>query len=286
VNGLVVVSGYTSVDRTLLTSALPAPGETAIVGDALPLRRGGCAPNVALWLRRVGLPVALIAWFGNDPEGRDYHSLLAENGVDLSAVEVGEGPSPRSWLAYDDAGDAVCFFHPSGADGQRPGAAAAELAEAAEWLAVTVGAAELTSSVLEVFAGQARVAWNVKADRLAFPPDLVRRLARADLVCLNERESAFVGEGLELGRPAEPDDLLARGASTVIVTRGGAGALVRTREAEAEIPAERVDVVNPTGAGDAFFAGTIAALVEGRDPAEAARRGAQTAARQLEDARA
>jgi sugar/nucleoside kinase (ribokinase family) len=284
-SGLVVVSGYASVDRTLLTSSLPARGETAIVHDARALRWGGCAPNVALWLRRLGVPAALVAWLGDDAEGRQYRSLLAEDGVDLRELQIGEGPSPRSWLAYDDAGDAVCFFHASGADNQRPGPALAELADEAEWLAVTVGAAELTRSLLELFAGRARLAWNVKADRRAFTPDLVERLVDAELVCLNERERGFVGEALRLGRPAEPDDLLARGASTVVVTRGRAGALVRSVQGAAELEAARVVVVNPTGAGDAFFAGMLAGLVEGRDPVEAGRRGTEAAAIQLEGAR-
>ena len=51
---LVVVSGYASIDTTLVADRLPPPGETAILdGDVAPApRRGGCAPIVALRLRR------------------------------------------------------------------------------------------------------------------------------------------------------------------------------------------------------------------------------------------
>lgn len=58
--GLVVVSGYASIDTTLVADRLPPPGETAILeGEVAPTpRRGGCAPNLALGLRRLDVPTA------------------------------------------------------------------------------------------------------------------------------------------------------------------------------------------------------------------------------------
>jgi sugar/nucleoside kinase (ribokinase family) len=275
---LVVVSGYTSLDTVIVTAELPRPGETAIVEEEVPPPRfGGCAPNVAVRLRRLGVPAALVAWLGDDDEGRAYHAWLEAAGVDLRGLEVGPGRSPQSWLVYNSRGDAVCLFHPSGAEEQR---AASCLLDGAAWLAITVGAAELTRSLLDAATGL-RVGWNVKADRSAFTPDLVRRLAAADLVCLNRREAAFVGEALELRRPAEPDDLLARGAGVVALTRGSEGALVAWADGEAEIAGEPVAAADATGAGDAFFAGLLAGLCRGLDPDEAGRRGAAAAVEHL-----
>ncbi len=56
--------------------------------------------------------------------------------------------------------------------------------------------------------------------------------------------------------------LLERGVKLVLVTRGGEGALAATERLVVEQPAFRVEVVDPTGAGDAFCAGTILALLE------------------------
>jgi ribokinase len=286
VNG-VLVSGYTSVDVRLLTSALPRPGETAILeGEPVPSSRwGGCAPNVARWLRRLDVPSALVAWLGDDKEGRDYRRLLEAADIDLRLLESGAAPSPRSWLVSDEAGTTVCFFHPSGADEQLFADDPARRA-ATDWLAVTVGPAVLTRSLLSAFAAdldsrRVRLAWDVKADRRAFPTDLVRRLAAADLVCLNQAEAAFVGEGLELGRPAQAEDLLDHGASVVALTRGRAGALVAWPGGSDELAPDDVSTQEPTGAGDAFFAGMLAALRAGADPAVACRRGLDTAAQHL-----
>jgi sugar/nucleoside kinase (ribokinase family) len=283
----VLVSGYTSIDVRLVTDALPRPGETAILaGDSVPPPRwGGCAPNVARWLRRLDVPTALVAWIGDDHEGRAYRELLEASEVDLRQLEIGPAPSPRSWLVSDDAGTTVCFFHPSGADGQRF-ADDPELRAGTDWLAVTVGPEGLTHSLLSAFGDdldsrRVRLAWDVKADRRAFPPDLVRRLATADLVCLNEAETAFVGESIGLGRPADAQDLLAHGASVVAVTRGRRGAVVAWRRGSDEVGAEHVGEREATGAGDAFFAGMLAALRAGAEPDDACRRGLGAAARHL-----
>lgn len=283
----VLVSGYTSIDVRLVTGALPRPGESAILeGEPVPAPRwGGCAPNVARWLRRLDVPSTLLAWLGDDEEGRGYRQVLEADDVDLRLLETGAAPSPRSWLVSDEAGTTVCYFHPSGADEQRFADDPARRA-ATDWLAVTVGPAELTRSLLSAFDADLRsrrvsLAWDVKADRRAFPPDLVRRLAAADLVCLNQAEATFVGEGLGLGRPARVEDLLRHGASVVALTSGRAGALVAWPGGSDELVPDDVSSREPTGAGDAFFAGMLAALRAGAEPAVACRRGLDTAAQHL-----
>jgi ribokinase len=280
----IVVCGYTSVDTRLVTDALPRPGETAILGgDVLPPPRwGGCAPNVALWLEQLGVHAALVAWLGDDEEGRLYRSVLSDAGVDVSALETGEGASPRAWLVNDTTGDAVCLFHPSGAETQRAAGAAAFTGDA-KWLAITVGAETLTWALLGLFTGT-RIAWNVKADRHAFPPDLVARLASADVVALNRSETLFVGKALGLRRAAEPEDLLERGAGVVALTLGRDGAIIRWPGGQVELTQDPVAVTDTTGAGDAFFAGLLAALADGASPADAGRRGLETAAHHLQGA--
>jgi ribokinase len=277
----VLVSGYTSIDVRLVTDALPRAGETAILnGEPLPARQwGGCAANVARWLRELDVPATLVAWLGDDEEGEEYRELLARSGVDVSLVEVGAAPSPRSWLVSDASGTTVCFFHPSGADEQRFADDPA-LRAATDWLAVTVGPVGLTASLLDAFA-DVRLAWDVKADRRAFPPELVRRLLAADLVCLNDAEARFVGESIGLGRPAGADDLLARGAAVVALTRGREGALVAWPGGTETLAPHQIAHAEPTGAGDAFFAGMLAALRAGAEPAEACRRGLDVATRHL-----
>jgi ribokinase len=64
-----------------------------------------------------------------------------------------------------------------------------------------------------------------------------------------------------------------RGVANVVVTLGSRGALVVTDTIDSVVPAAVVEVVDTTGAGDAFNAGFAVALAEGRDVLDAARYG-------------
>lgn len=75
--------------------------------------------------------------------------------------------------------------------------------------------------------------------------------------------------------------LAARCAGAVAVKLGPKGVLVwdRATSAPVQVPAERAETVDPTGAGDSFCGGFLAGLVETGDPVTAARYGAISAAR-------
>ena len=75
----------------------------------------------------------------------------------------------------------------------------------------------------------------------------------ADIVVPNEHEAAELG-----GAPA----MLARGVSAVVTTLGSLGAAVVAAEGEWHQPAFCADVVDTTGAGDAFC-GSLAARRQG-----------------------
>ena len=66
-------------------------------------------------------------------------------------------------------------------------------------------------------------------------------------------------------------DLLGLGPHMVALKLGGRGALLVTHDGEWSLPAHAMDVVDTTGAGDAFSAGLTLALAEGRSPEDALR---------------
>jgi sugar/nucleoside kinase (ribokinase family) len=86
---------------------------------------------------------------------------------------------------------------------------------------------------------------------------------RPEVVFANEDEAHLARElGVERSGVVY---VVKRGAEPVLVTAGGA---------TMEVPVERVDdVLDSTGAGDAFAAGLIVAALEGADPRESARAG-------------
>ncbi|HET6269257.1 MAG TPA: PfkB family carbohydrate kinase, partial [Arthrobacter sp.] len=67
--------------------------------------------------------------------------------------------------------------------------------------------------------------------------------------------------------------LLERGVREVVVKRGAAGAGVHTADGRREAPAVPVTSIDTVGAGDAFTAGYLSALLDGEDVAGRLRRG-------------
>lgn len=267
----VMVSGYASLDRSYRTSRIAGAAQTGLIAGTAdpPLRDGGCGPNVARGLARLGFRAGLVTWLGDDPEGLAYRDRLLADGVDPLGTDVGSGETPRSLLLYDPAGEAACYFHPSAAASQRIGPELAAQVFDAHWLAISVGPAAVTRQLLDARGSAGPLAWSVKADAEAFSPVLCAELVRAELVCLNAAELAFVATQLDMDAARGASALRERGAGWVAITGGRAGWRIVSDAGEVSGAIEPAEVADPTGAGDAFFAGLLAARLRDLPPAEA-----------------
>jgi fructokinase len=105
--------------------------------------------------------------------------------------------------------------------------------------------------------------------------DLVKVSAEEAELCTGEADPARAAAAL-----------VDRGVGLAAVTLGEAGALLRRGEVVVRVPAEPAEVVDTTGAGDAFVAGLLTAIVRAGPPedlgpealARAGRLGARVAA--------
>jgi sugar/nucleoside kinase (ribokinase family) len=106
---------------------------------------------------------------------------------------------------------------------------------------------------------------------------LVQALEATDIFFPNEEEAHALFPDLSLERVAQR--VAALGPQIVVIKRGRKGALLYSKEQEAyyHIPALPVEVVDVTGAGDAFAGGCVAGLVATGDLEEAGWRGAVAA---------
>jgi sugar/nucleoside kinase (ribokinase family) len=134
----------------------------------------------------------------------------------------------------------------------------------------------MTQALLDARRPETSVAWNVKGDPSHYPIALRRRIIQeAQLLCFNRDELAFLAEALDVpeGAPAEEAlNALTRASGAVLVmTDGRAGCRVIWTDGDQVIPATPVDVEDPTGVGDAFFAAFLSATIHGRPPPQAAR---------------
>ena len=275
----VVVSGYSSFDHVISVDAPPVPNRTTLMRRQLDggwARDGGCAAFVAKPIARAGISVNVITWVGDDPEGERYVALLQAAGIGIEGVAVVPGGrTPSCILIYDSQGGCICLFDLG--VGQEVGLneTQARLIGEADWACIAVGPRRGTEEVLAALSPRTKLAWAVKADSDSVPTRLRCALAeRADVICYNSEERKFLNEAFKGREPLAHARLL-------VETRGSEGVLAMAGGEACVIPVNRVNAVDPTGAGDTFVGGMLSRLIEDPSRVSAAVLAGTTAAREL-----
>jgi sugar/nucleoside kinase (ribokinase family) len=247
---------------------------------ALAVREGGAPANVVVALARLGVPSAFCGVVGADPFAAKLRKTLSADGVDLSRLRgTSEVDTTIAFAWKDDRGDghfrvlrlADRLLNRKDVDGAR----------IEETVAIVVGSVALSAEPSRdavSYAVEQAVKFGIpvcfdvnmrptlwsstEAAKSACEPIM----ARATLLKLS------LDDARVLFWPAvEAEEALvlaaALGSRFTVLTDGARGAWFRVRDcqraaAEALVPAFDVDVVDPTGAGDAFHAGIISRLIE------------------------
>jgi ribokinase len=262
VTGGIAIIGYASLDHVAMLDSVPRPGRTSTIlarpERAWP-RLGGSPAYVAAALAAAGLgDVHPVSWIGDDEAGDAYLRQLRDVGIRVDAMaRVPGARTPIAILAYDPGGGCACLFDPGMSTDLTLTPAQHDVIASADWLCVTIGPTRATSAAFDALRPDARLAWVVKDDPRALPPDLAARLAaRADLICHSRAERGFVEAALAAAPGARPDRIL-------IETLGGEGAVATCGGRSLRVPTSAFDTSDPTGAGDTFAGGVIAALAQG-----------------------
>lgn len=274
----VLVTGYPSIDTIVPVSHNPQPGETAhILALPEPPTYGGCGINVAVALARLGFMTGAAVVLGDDDEGRAYRAHLESLRINTTHVTMLSGqPTSRSTLYVDPQGHTQNFFLGGAADAWA-GTLDLRGMDRAAYALVTVGQLAYNRQfVREVRRAQIPLVWMMKADVLAYPPDVLREfLDASEYVIMNEVEASYV---LHAVGAVSAEDLVKQCCRAMVITRGVDGAEVVASYGTHRVPAVPVEaVIDPTGAGDAFAAGLLAGLLKGASPLASARLGAVVA---------
>jgi len=243
----ITVVGSVNLDLVATVASLPVAGET-VTGAEFGRFPGGKGANQALAAARLGADVSLIACVGEDANADEALVLLKEGGVDLSAcVQHHTAPTGVALISVASSGENQIVVAPGANRALRPDLVVS-LPQADALIGQLEVPVDTLSHAVSLFGGF--VALNL-APAMDVPVELIHR---ADLVIVNETESAFFGEPLQ-----EAPGLVAR-------TFGASGAaLSRSGRVIAEAKPPVVDAVDATGAGDAFTAALTVALVEGQE---------------------
>ena len=228
--------------------------------EDLEVRRGGCAANIAFGLGCLGLRPVLVGAVGEDFV--DYRSWLERHHVDCDSVRVSESKHTARFVCTNDSTMAqIASFYPGAMSEARD----IELAPVEKRIGgidyVLVGPNDPEAMLRHTEECRDR-GYPFIADpsqQLAFGDgDMIRQLIDgAAILFANEYEAALIEK--KTGWSA--DEVLSR-VGTSVVTLGAAGVRVeRKGEEPIVVPAvPEIEKVEPTGVGDAFRAGFMAAL--------------------------
>jgi len=271
---VVTVVGSFAVGLTIRTDHMPIFGET-LFGSDFDMGPGGKGSNQAVGTARLGARSAFCGIIGDDKLGEIATDLYAAEGVDTSLmVRSTQMPTGVGFIILD----------PTGHNGIILDMGANKLMDAAfvDGVEQRIAQSDVVMSVLEiptVAAARAMELGRKHGVRTILNPAPASPLdasvlRNVDYLTPNETEVRIL-QGLPPNDPTPTHELaqrlLAQGVSNLIVTMGANGALVLNGHGARHIPGVRVDVVDTTGAGDAFNAGLAIALAEGRSLDDAVR---------------
>lgn len=284
---MIVVIGSINMDLVLRVPRMPLPGET-LTGGAFRTIPGGKGANQAVACARMsgkveagGQQVAMIGCVGDDAFGATLRAALVGDGIIDSHITTLPGvASGIASILVDDngqnsiviAGGANDLLSPAHID------AAKALIEQADIVVLqletpmdtVVHAIKLARSL-----GKTVVLNPAPAASL---PDGVLELV--DYLIPNEIEAAMLA-----GVAPDSTDIAAlaaalqkQGSDNVIITLGAKGVHAALYGGDTTFPAEAVQAVDTTAAGDTFIGGFVAGLASGMDEAEAIGQGQRAAA--------
>ena len=283
--GTVVVVGSINVDQVVTVDRLPLPGET-LIGSSMTLSPGGKGANQAVAAARRGARTAMIGAVGDDGRADDALPYLRSSGVDVSGVDTVPGPTGLAIVSVggDSENTIVVVPGANGAVGASAvGSHSAALSEAA--VVVLQGEIPVDGIAAAVQHAGGRVVFNL-APVIDVPADVVKA---ADPLVVNEHEgrlllaawgasgsAAAPAAGAASDEEARVDDesvvasLRAQGVTSVVMTRGAAGAIVSDASGTVLVASPKVAAVDSSGAGDAFVGALAAGLAAGASLLEAA----------------
>jgi ribokinase len=242
------VLGNAALDETFRVRDLPRPGESVLAAEG-GRDLGGKGANVAVAAARTGVPVRLVAAVGGDEAGRALRASLDTEGL-AGALRIVAAPTDRSLILVDGTGENVIVTTQAAAMALDPATleTALDAASPGDLVALQLNlSAKATLTALR--------AARARGCRTALNPSPLRGPVSEELWPFVDAAFLNAGEAQALGGP---EALRARGAACVVVTLGARGAVMAGPEGEVVVPAVPALVVDPTGAGDAFMAVSLA----------------------------
>ena len=263
----VVGFGALNVDKLYKVNKIAGPEEEGFI-ISCEETCGGSAANTIVGLARLGCKVGFIGKVANDREGKMLLKDFYKEGVNIKGIiKTKTGRSGTVMGFVDEKGERALYVDPGVND-------TIEFEEINKKYAYETKILHLTSFVGEKsFETQKRLVENLpKNVKISLDPgELYARkglktlspiLTRSFVLMPNAKEIALLTG--EKDYVASAETLLKMGAKIVAVKLGSGGCYVTDGKEKHHIEAFKVQVVDTTGAGDAFCAGFLYGLINGK----------------------
>jgi ribokinase len=274
----VIGIGALNFDRLYMVDKIAGAGEEERANSAIEAP-GGSAANTIAGLSRLGARTGFIGTLGNDTEGDFIFNDLKKERVDTTGIKRAKGPTGTIIGFVDKKGERALYAYPGVNDALEINKKQTKLARSAKYVHLSsfVGNGPLKA--------QKRLLRELKGQRISFAPGMlyakkfsnIRPIIKKSSVLFLNREETELMTGSTYRKGAK--ELFEMGSGIVAVTLGKQGCFVASENGTHTVKGYKSPVVDTTGAGDAFAAGFLYGLLEGKDTKTCAKVGNWTASR-------
>jgi ribokinase len=269
--GKVIVVGSLNMDLIINTAVIPAMGET-VIGDSFMTAPGGKGANQAVAVAKLGEQVSILGCVGNDVFGIELIENLEKNYVDTENIKILDGISTGIAVIVVKDGNNFIIVEP-GANHKLTPLMVEKKEDIIKGSSFMIVQLEVPLKTVETAISIAkRHGVEVVLNPSPFMPLSDEFLSKVDILILNETESQLL-TGMRINSIEDAKKIISyirkKGVRQVIVTLGGQGASYNKGDSILHIPVPDVEVVDTTGAGDAFAGAVVVALSQGKGIDEA-----------------
>ncbi len=264
----VVGFGALNIDKLYQVNKIAKEDEEAYIKDYT-LSCGGSAANTIIGLSRLGLKTGYIGKVSNDPEGNLILDNLKNEDVNINGIIIEEGRTGNVMGYVDLSGQRALYVDPGVNDLIKPEEIKIEYLKDIKILHLTsfVGdSIKAQEELLEELPPSVKVSFDpgrIYAEKgLGYIKNI---LERTNILLVNEEELKILTNNYVNILEDQIKNLTEFEIDLIIVKRGVKGCYVTNGIKSHSVEAFQVKCVDTTGAGDAFNAGFIYGLLEGKN---------------------